>query len=86
VRRQENMGKIEVRLYANLRDYYPEIGRDGVLTLPLDDHIKVGKLLSKLKAPRKEIAMVMVNGRHVKEDHVLQDGDRVGLFPLIGGG
>jgi len=80
------MGKVEVRLYANLRDYYPEIGRDDVLTLPLDDHMKVGDLLAKLKAPRKEISMVMVNGKHVKEDQLLKDGDRVGVFPLIGGG
>jgi len=80
------MGKVEVRLYANLRQYHPELGRDDVLEVSLDNHTKLGDLLAKLKVPRKEISIVMVNGKHERDDYLLKDGDRVGVFPLIGGG
>jgi len=80
------MGKVEVRLYANLRQYCPEVGKDNVLFMSLDNQTKVGDLLAKLKVPKKEISLIMVNGKYEKEDYLLRDGDRVGIFPLIGGG
>ncbi len=80
------MIQLEVRLFANLRDYHPEIGRGDSLHIKLDDHARMSDLIAQLKVPRKEISMMMVNGKHVKEDHPLKDGDRVGIFPLIGGG
>lgn len=79
-------GKIEVRLFAYLRDQHPEAKKDGVLVIPLDGPINVGTLISKLNLPAKEISLVMVNGKHQREDYVLKDGDRVGIFPMIGGG
>lgn len=33
-----------------------------------------------------EIGVVLVNGRHAPLDQVLQDGDTLALFPLVGGG
>ncbi len=80
------MGKVEVRLYANLSDLHPEAGKDGELTVPLDNHTDVGALIAKLRLPRKEISLVMVNGKYQKDDYILKDGDRIGIFPLIGGG
>ena len=32
------------------------------------------------------IGVIMVNGRHCNEDHLLQDGDILSLFPKVGGG
>jgi molybdopterin converting factor small subunit len=80
------MGKIEVRLFAYLRDLHPEAKKDGVLVMPLDKRTDVGTLVAGLKLPAKEISLVMVNGKHQRDDYVLKDGDRVGIFPLIGGG
>lgn len=79
-------GKIEVRLFAYLRDLHPEAKKDGILFLPLDDKMDVGTLITRLNLPAKEISLVMVNGKHQREDYVLKDGDRVGIFPMIGGG
>jgi len=80
------MGKIEVRLFAYLRDLHPEAKKDGVLVMPLDKRTDVGGLIAKLNLPGKEISLVMVNGKHQRDDYVLKDGDRVGIFPMIGGG
>ncbi|MBU1228511.1 MAG: MoaD/ThiS family protein [Proteobacteria bacterium] len=45
-----------------------------------------GQLAARLGIPPEDLKLVFVNGVHVELDAPLQDGDRVGLFPAIGGG
>lgn len=80
------MKKVEVRLYAGLRQYHPDPGNREAFFIELDDKAKLGSLLDKLKVPRQELGIAMVNGKWTKEDYLLQHEDRIGLFPLIGGG
>jgi sulfur carrier protein ThiS len=54
--------------------------------MELESDTRLGDLLDKLKMPRQEVSVLMVNGRWEKESYLLQNGDRVGFFPLIGGG
>jgi hypothetical protein len=42
--------------------------------------------VNNLKIPRQEIGILMVNGKWQKESYLLRNEDRVGIFPLIGGG
>jgi molybdopterin synthase sulfur carrier subunit len=80
------MNKVEVRLFASLRKYHPNSGDGAAFTLELGDKASLGDLVNQLKVPRQEIGVLMVNGRWQKENYPLNDGDRIGLFPLIGGG
>ena len=80
------MNKVEVRLYASLRRFHSSPGSSEPLLMSLESETKLGDVLDKLKVPREEIGVLMVNGILQKESHILQDGDRVGIFPLIGGG
>ncbi len=80
------MKKAEVRLYASLRKYHPNAGDSEAFSPELADGAKLSDLVDKLKIPRQEIGVLMVNGTWQKETYLLQDGDRIGLFPLIGGG
>ena len=80
------MNTVEVKLYADLRKYYPNLKISEALTITVDDKAKLGNLLDELKVPRKEITVVLVNGKQEEESYLLQDGDRIGIFPLIGGG
>ena len=80
------MNQVEVKLYASLRKYHPSPGSSEALSIEFDDKAKLGNLLDKLKLPREEVNVLMVNGKWEKESYLLQDGDRIGLFPLIGGG
>lgn len=43
-------------------------------------------LIESLNISPNEIAILLVNGRNAKPDHILQEGDTVSLFPPIGGG
>jgi sulfur carrier protein ThiS len=46
----------------------------------------VADILAGLGIASQEVKIIMVNGVHAKPDRELQDGDRVGLFPAVGGG
>ena len=80
------MKEIEVRLYASLRKYQPNPTSGEPVIVFLDDKAKLRNIFNKLGFSKKNVAITMVNGKSEEEDYFLQDGDRVGLFPLIGGG
>ncbi len=80
------MNKVEVRLFASLRKYHAKPGNSEAMIIALDDKTPLGSLLSRLKIPPEEVTVIMVNGKREKESYSLQDGDRIGIFPLIGGG
>ncbi len=45
-----------------------------------------GGLAERLGIPMADLKLVFVNGEHVELTAQLKDGDRVGLFPAVGGG
>ena len=76
---------VEVRLYATLRRYKPSIP-NGVFSEDVPGGISVAELINKLEIDLAEIHMIMVNGIGCEADYTLTEGDRVGLFPAVGGG
>lgn len=46
----------------------------------------VADLMIELGVPADQVKLIFVNGRSVEADTQLADGDRVGLFPPVGGG
>jgi sulfur carrier protein ThiS len=77
---------VEVRLYATLLKYRPRLGIGEPLLTTLDDRARLRNLLDELKIPRKDIAVVFVNGKWAEEEYVLRNGDRIAIFPPIAGG
>lgn len=77
--------KVELRLFAGLRDRLPkEAG--GVTQFALPDGAKGTDLLAQLAIGPEQPVIFMVNGRRQPESTSLSDGDRVGIFPPVGGG
>ena len=77
--------KLEVRLYATLRRYAPD-SPNGVITVEVPDGCTVGHLYACLTIPPEEVRLAMVNGISAETDQVLLPGNRIGLFPPVGGG
>jgi molybdopterin converting factor small subunit len=76
--------KVNVSLFANLRDYAPSgLGRSE---LPLADGATVADLLAALRVPETVQAVILVNGRRADAASPLHDGDDVTLFPPMEGG
>ncbi len=80
------MKTVEVRFYASLRKYQPNLAPGEASAITLEDKAELKDLVSAFKIPKKELAVILVNGRREEENYLLQDGDRIGIFPLIGGG
>jgi len=77
---------VEVRLYASLGKYHPDLGSGEALIIELGDKTNLGNLLDELVLPKEEVAIAMVNGKREEESYLLRDGDRIGIFPAIAGG
>jgi molybdopterin converting factor small subunit len=80
------MIKIECRLYAGLRKYAPEYGLGESMGLELPDGTTLAELYELLKVPPDEVKRTFVSGLSRRPSHALSNGDRVALFPPIGGG
>jgi molybdopterin converting factor small subunit len=73
--------EIEVRLFASLRQYGNDKSR-----IRLQEGANVSDFIDKLGVPPSEVAIILVNGRHARQDQRLHDGEAVSLFPAIAGG
>ena len=73
---------ITINLFASLKKFTP-VSSDSY---PVKPGITVKTLLEELCVPEDEVKLVFVDG--VKHDLavVLKGGERVGIFPAVGGG
>ncbi len=77
---------VEVRLFAYLRELFPHENR-GVEKVEIPIDFTIDNLLDKIGVKEKEIMIIMVNGlRKQDPNDKLRNGDRVGIFPPVGGG
>ena len=72
---------LEVKCYATLAKYQPQ--QDDFLLGP---HPTLRDLVGFLGVPESELKIRFLNGVHVGLEHELHEGDRIGLFPSVGGG
>lgn len=43
-------------------------------------------LVTQLAIPEEDVKLIFINGKKEALSYVLQDNDRVGIFPPVGGG
>ncbi len=77
---------IELHLYATLAKYLPTDATSKTAHITLATGQTVQDLITGLGIPENTVKLIFINGVHGKTDTVLKHGDRVGLFPPVGGG
>lgn len=82
----EKFMHIKIKLFATLVNYIPGTVAGVPFDFELADKATISKLVESLKIPRKEAAIIFVNGKNKTLQHELNNGDEVSIFPLIGGG
>ena len=73
---------IDLRLFATLEAYLPE----NPSRYPVVPGMTVAQLIESLKIPLGDAKLVFVNGVRVDLETTISGGERVGVFPPVGGG
>ena len=73
---------IHIKLFATLNKFSPE----NADKYAIDSGTSVEQLINSLGISTKKAKLVFVNGKKAGLDTVLKAGDRLGVFPPVGGG
>lgn len=73
--------EITIQLFATFRT-----GRFKENKRAFTDDVTVGRVLAELGISEMEIGMALVNGRHASPGQLLNEGEVLALFPMMGGG
>jgi len=76
--------KVDVHLHGILRDHLPPEAK-GRASVSLDDGASVRDLLAQLGIKRR-VVVALNQDQKPDDSHILQDGDKVTVYTIIGGG
>jgi molybdopterin converting factor small subunit len=74
--------RIKLKLYATLQGFLPPEGED----LPISPGISVQELIGRLNLPVEKAKLIFIDGVKADLQSKLNGGERVGIFPPVGGG
>jgi sulfur-carrier protein len=78
--------KIEIHLFASLSAYLPPGSVDKTYFMEIKDNSVIKDMIEQAGIPRDAVKLIFLNGKHASDAEVLRHGDRLGIFPPIGGG
>jgi molybdopterin converting factor small subunit len=73
---------IEIQLFATLSKFLPKSSDK----YPISEGTTVVQLIDQLHIPGQQAKLIFINRNKRGLTSVLKDGDRIGIFPPIGGG
>jgi sulfur-carrier protein len=73
---------IQVKLFATLQKFMP----DSAENFAIEPGTTVNNLIQQLDLPKEKIKLIFINGVKAELTSVLKGGERVGIFPPVGGG
>ncbi len=80
------MTTVHVRVFATLRQYYPDLRLGETMAVELPEGGTVEQLVKRLELPGDLVKIVFVNHVIRGDEHRLGEGDEVGIFPPAAGG
>lgn len=73
-------------MFSGLEKLIPGVCYGQPIKVNIAEHFTVGALLKELNISEKEVYIILINGVNKGFDERLADGDRLSLFPPVGGG
>jgi uncharacterized protein with PIN domain len=70
-----------LRFYAELRDFLPQDLRSGEVTRDFDVPGSVKDMIEACGVPHTEVDLILANGRSVDFSYLVEDRDRIAVFP-----
>jgi len=78
--------KINLNLYASLAEYLPDRARGNPNSIELPEETTIRQLVEQLHIPLDTPRIIFLNGAHAPLEALLNEGDRLGMFPPLAGG
>jgi len=73
---------VQIKLFASLQEFTPP----SPDKYPIDAGLTIHSLLEKLKVPQGKAKLIFINGVKANFSATLTGGERIGIFPPVGGG
>ena len=77
------MKRAHFRFYAELNDFLPRARRQTAFACRFQGRVSIKHMIEALGVPHPEVDLVLVNGQSVDFSHLVQDGDRISVFPVF---
>ena len=79
--------RIEIKLLTQFKEYLPDPGLAGnTRSITINGSGKIVDVFKELGIPLNVPKVIMLNDRHATIEDPLKEGDRVTVFPPVGGG
>ena len=73
---------IQIKLFAGLQSFMPPSGEKYLI----NPGISIRNLLEQLNIPQEKAKLIFIDGIKANLSSTLDGGERVGIFPPVGGG
>uniref|UniRef100_A0A832DI20 Twitching motility protein PilT n=1 Tax=Ignavibacterium album TaxID=591197 RepID=A0A832DI20_9BACT len=75
--------KIYIRFYEELNDFLPKEKRKKRFTHSFIDRTSVKDLIESIGVPHTEVDLILVNGKSVNFNYLINDGDDISVYPVF---
>ena len=73
---------IQLKLFASLQPFMPPTGENYYI----EPGISIRNLLEQMNIPQEKAKLIFIDGIKANLSSTLSGGERVGIFPPVGGG
>ncbi len=77
------MSQATFRFYAELNDFLPKNRRFTAFAVPFELPASVKHMIESLGVTHTEVDLILVNGEPVDFSYIVQDGDRISVYPVF---
>jgi molybdopterin synthase sulfur carrier subunit len=78
--------KVEVKVFATLRRYFPDLDIGEPLSLEVPTGTTLEEIRDLLGLPKEEVKVVMRNNMQADFQDTVANGDRIAYIPAVAGG
>jgi uncharacterized protein with PIN domain len=71
------------RFYAELNDFLPIPQRQTPFHHAFEGRVSIKDMIESLGVPHTEVDLILVGGQPVDFDYLVQDGDRISVYPVF---
>ena len=77
------MSRVQLRFYEELNDFLAPALRKVDITHTFDRRASVKDMIESFGVPHTEVDIILVNGQSVDFSYIVQDGDRISVYPMF---